>query len=541
MKWKRIHQTLTCTMKNNTIQKLPTKSLWLSLLYIFSFENNHDKLFCQGFIHQVISCKRSNRLDSTGVNNSNHHHNELYISYQNNNKNERRLFKRRMERLQNFQLSFSSLFFDDDDDVDVNIDDINWDEEEDDDHGGDDTDDDVEEELNFNIQYQGRITLEEENYNSRKNNSTNDMSTSTSSLKSKNDNFIEDDTDETYYEQLFMKQAGLTLSQEEDDEDVDDDELDELNEDSSYEDHEKREMLHRESIQNAEEYYQSMRQLKKEFNSKRYQLQNQSKFKRNRDREIVKRTRLEERAMFLALRALRRQNSFHYYPTTIDSLNNDSTDGTNIQKQGLDEERQSSKSPFAINTIPLPTLSFSSTRNYKCREDYVNEDIVQIEKRLYGNRFKNAYNIYVRLLETLDEIKLDSKRKAQDYLLDKIERSVHSNDAMIPVQSDVDRTMEINMRQKERMNIIISLSLYGIHQNNNHVHKRSNPKNSQEEKILKSINAQFNLDSIDIQDLESILRIRGNVKRRGRLPKSRDKIMEQLIVSFSNDLFSIKN
>ena len=45
------------------------------------------------------------------------------------------------------------------------------------------------------------------------------------------------------------------------------------------------------------------------------------------------------------------------------------------------------------------------------------------------------------------------------------------------------------------------------------------------------------LDNVDTDDLLTILRIRGNVRRRGRTPKTRSKVLEYVEESFAQPLF----
>jgi hypothetical protein len=453
---------------------------------------------------------------------------------------------------------YSSLFFDDDID-------INWDEEDDD-------------ELNFDIQYQGSA-LEDENQK-EDHNKMNNQNQSSDDNKDEDED-MEDDTDESYYDTLFKEQDGIILSKEElennnDDDDDDDDgdnfllqkpreaeteiiaeEVTVIQEESINKKHELEhevEHEHAESIQNINEYHEKMQQIKKDFNNKRIMLQNQSKFQRQQQREKIRRFQLEERAMFLALRALRQQSRM-YAPTTTTQRTPRRSRGrnTNTNDSIMEQEEQPSLYSTATTTI-LPTLSLSATRNYKRKEDIINNELIEIEQRLYGHRFKKAYAVYVRLLETLNEMKNESKQRVTDYIFDKVEQSVQgqvgsedqgratavvstattSTTATTMINSGIDESMYMNQHQQERMSIITTLSLYRKPVLDS---VASLPSSHTKEKILIEIQKKYDFDSISIQDLSSILRIRGNAKRRGRIPKTRQKVIQLLADSFATDLF----
>ena len=222
--------------------------------------------------------------------------------------------------------------------------------------------------------------------------------------------------------------------------------------------------------------------MKQDFEMKKIILQNESKLKRKQQRQMKRQFQLEERATFLALRALRRQSTFHSTSTAIETVLNTSSQITSFPTNAGIRTTKTTKSTNVATTTPLPTLSFSATRNYKRREDYVNDDhnLLEIEQKLYGQRFKKAYNVYYRLLQTLEEMRVESKQRAKDYLLDKVEQSVQviatttTNTASAAVmestaktlpsrellEKDIKESIEMNQRQQERMTVITTLSLY---------------------------------------------------------------------------------
>ena len=407
---------------------------------------------------------------------------------------------------------YSSLFYhDDDDNDDVNDDDINWDEEDEDE---DDTN------TNFNIQYQGRSIL------------------------------LEDDTDESYYENLFRQQAG----------NINNDDGDDDNEDKTFQIQNENQSTKSElsSLTKSIKYSTKNNNSNNNYNNynnkqiQRNTIQNQSKYKRKQKRKDVIQGRIEERAMFLALRLLRRQSTTFLQSST--SYNNSSSSYSNTTTSSIqyDDNHQYNDNNNnnilinTINTIPLPTISISSTIQYKTKEDNVNHDIITIEKKLYGNRYKVTYNVYLRLLETLHQIKNESKIKAREYIVDGIEGSILYDDdnvknTMQELNLDrIQQSIEMNSYQKERMKNIIQLSLFRIKQqayNNSSSNNKQDKSTLSKESIFNKVNDIYDLDSMSLEDLSSILRIRGNVNRRGRLPKTRKKIMEQLALSFSTNLF----
>ncbi len=272
--------------------------------------------------------------------------------------------------------------------------------------------------------------------------------------------------------------------------------------------------------------------------------------------------------------------------------------------------------------LPSPTLSYSSTRNYKRQEDYPVVDVIktrrwslnidhndsnygknnhhnsiEIEKRLYGNRYKNAYGVYLRLLQVLEKIKSETKDQVSEYVFDQIEQSFSRTASSTPpppaattttltttttttttvkltntqssgtklepnpnimmmmedeqqklpsnvmVQnSDIDKSIKMNKQNQERMKVIIALALFRRHDANQDAAGSlltwsSSSSSSQQQVVMEFIDNKYDLKTITVQDLIYILRVRGNVKRRGPIPKSRKKVLEHLSISFSTDLF----
>ena len=99
---------------------------------------------------------------------------------------------------------------------------------------------------------------------------------------------------------------------------------------------------------------------------------------------------------------------------------------------------------------PFPSLSQSSTRNYKRRGDDIylqdNEHQLKLEQKLYGKRFKVAQQLYIRLLTTLDEMRLEAKEMASDLIADFIEEDVR---LMI--------VKEVEEEQKEELSHLVNM------------------------------------------------------------------------------------
>jgi hypothetical protein len=293
-----------------------------------------------------------------------------------------------------------------------------------------------------------------------------------------------DDTDETYYEQLFLQQS-LGVEQKR-----------------------KAEQISGRSTQqeNTSELlgelqdYEKMVVLRKEWKEKVSQMRNESIQTRKLRRKSIKRNNLEERASFLALRALR------------------------MQTMPLEES-----SPNKVFPSPIPTLSISSSRNYKRKEDEMDKREVLLERKLYGKRFKDAKKVYIRLLEFVEEKRSESTAMASELIADRLEKefsfslslSGDTNDGTLVEESRTkyaDEVTKMNESQQMLMTTLVHLSVNG-------------------KSALDSKSDTLNLGAIDTEDLCSILKIRGNAKRRGRLPKGRTKVLEYLLESFSRPLF----
>lgn len=482
-------------------------------------------------------------------------------------------FHKRSNSARAINVLYSTIFFDDDDD-------INWDEDDDDD------------DLNFNVQYQGRAFDEDFKGSSDGTDSSSSRSVKSSAhgeMQQSAFDDIDDDTDDSYYDNLFKLQSGLTIDEKENNDDYDnelEEEEDFIQGDMSNNDKEYQTSQyeqHEDSLQQAEEYNESMSQIKKEFYEKRIKQIRHHQWERQLDRFEKKASQMEERAMFLALRALRQQSkmftTMNLYHQSISSISlieepikTESNKSTPTKALSESKEKNISLDSLLDKSIPSPTLSYSSTRNYKRQDDYPrennkrknnddddgdndNEDanIIEIEKRLYGNRFKNAFGVYLRLLQVLDEIKFETKDQASEYLLDQMEQSfelaqAHSSDNIpsavlsgAPTMSytKIQNTIEMKKQNQERMKVIIALSLFRRHEVNTGLSSTIQMQNhqQQQQKVMKMIQEKYDLDEISIQDLVYILQIRGNVKRRGRIPRSRQKLIEQLTLSFWSDIF----
>lgn len=381
----------------------------------------------------------------------------------------------------------SSIFFDDD---------LGWDEEH-----------DIENE--FDVEYQG--------------NALNDASTpdilqdrkrdSNAHDKEKSMDLL-DDTDEFYYEKLFEEQSyGASKEEEVSDTFENDEQEPEITQDER-------------RFQEAEQEYQRRKTEMEEWKLQFQEFQQESLRLRQTNRIQKKRQRLQERASFLALRALR--------PPKF------------ILDDASKHERR---------FLPQPTLSLSSARNYLRREDLLQDDeSLNLEQKLHGERYKNALGVYTRLLMALDEMQMQSQEAAKDLISEKVEREVESlfhnekrggkethgtsTSSTVGRDESLDEVMMYNRRHQARMTTIVHLSL---HQESNSIHQAHHDK---EIKMPVDVGmmklCRFNsdqLDSIPTHDLQTVLHIRGNMKRRGRLPKARLKIISQLQQSFLRPLF----
>eukprot|EP00979_Chaetoceros_neogracilis_P014023 scaffold4314_cov222-Chaetoceros_neogracile.AAC.2 len=314
-----------------------------------------------------------------------------------------------------------------------------------------------------------------------------------------------DDTDESYYEQLFLlqnvSQGGTKGSILDNDDDDDDDDRSDVKEGQD-----KIVDTSKEEKSQKMKYEQTMA-LRKEWKEKVHQMRNESiqtrKFKRQRQR----RSKLEERASLLALRALRLQ-SISYHENEVD-----------------DEEKK---------LKPVPSLSISSISNYKRKGDELNGNEIRVQQKFYGKKFKIAQGVYIRLFEVLEEMRMESNKMASEMIADQVEEEVSVSLAVsvsVPVGvSDgkmkyisssrgvtsrfVDDVTKVNEIRKAGMNRVVHLSLNGGEKDD-----------------------ELSLKDLNTEELRAILRIRGNARRRGRIPKTRSKVLEHLEESFALPLF----
>lgn len=314
------------------------------------------------------------------------------------------------------------------------------------------------------------------------------------SLKKVEFDDIEDDTDDSYYEQLFLQQnMSPNPSQEDKDEEIQTKKDDKLKQEKEEEKKRQQQML----------------LFEQEWRERVHQMRNDIVQTRKLKRLEYKRSQLEERASLLALRALREQNvalqDFNRLDTT-----NESNSHEKIQKKLKNQK------------LVHPTLSLASMRNYKRKDDvYLSENELRLEQKLYGRRFKSAQSVYIRLLEVLEDMRIESTRVASDMIADRVEEeasvalasSEKTKSTVMTSKSFVEQVTKMNQFQKQRMKTVVQLSLNGIDDGNQ------------------------DLAQVETEILLMILRVRGNVKKRGRYPKTRSKILEHLKESFVKPLF----
>ena len=359
------------------------------------------------------------------------------------------------------QLSLRSTLFDDED--------IDWDAEEDADE--------------FEIKYQSVFEENKDESNSGK---------GTETVKITTLNEL-DDTAEDYYEQLFLQQSlGLEEKTVANEEIIQEEVITSRN--------------NEETSTESQERYEQMMVLRKEWKEKVHQMRNESIQARKIRRQSLKRKHIEERASFLALRALR------------------------LQSLPVDQS-----SPKKKIIRPTPSLSISSLRNYKRRGDEIGAHEYKLEQKIYGKRFGAAKEVYVRLLEVLEEMRLESTKMASELIADRVEEDVAVTilaNAGGGLEAEimktrktkvVDEVATMNQVQQKRMRTVVNLSLNG--------------ENVLTNNSLAEDSTSINLNTVETEDLCSILWIRGNMKR--RLPKTRSKVLEQLKDSYSRPLFEL--
>jgi hypothetical protein len=183
---------------------------------------------------------------------------------------------------------------------------------------------------------------------------------------------------------------------------------------------------------------------------------------------------------------------------------------------------------------PVPSLSISSISNYKRKGDELNENEIRVQQKFYGKKFKIAQGVYIRLFEVLEEMRMESNKMASEMIADQVEEEVSVSLAVsvsVPVGvSDVkmkhisssrgvtsrfvDDVTKVNEIRKAGMNRVVHLSLNGGEKDD-----------------------ELSLNDLNTEELRAILRIRGNARRRGRIPKTRSKVLEHLEESFALPLF----
>ena len=108
---------------------------------------------------------------------------------------------------------------------------------------------------------------------------------------------------------------------------------------------------------------------------------------------------------------------------------------------------------------------------------------------------------------------------------------------MVGREESFDDLVKNNRRHQARMTTIISMSLHKDSNGMSKLHHNEEREMPMDHRMTKQLGFNAEFDSIPTHDLQTVLRIRGNIKRRGRLPKSRRKILSQLQQSFLTPLF----
>lgn len=376
---------------------------------------------------------------------------------------------------------FSPIFLDDQDD-----DELIWDVEDDDEYDDDDK---------FDVKFESSIYEEDSEIRQKKIQNRDDIQARVAVPVGMADDV--DDTDDSYYEQLFLQQSRLSLNK---------------GKGASGQQRTIRAKGLQESkqtfqknvgnvdqqIPNSRLTYKEVVSLRKDWKEKIRQMRNEAVATRKNARQGQKHLQMEERSSLLALKALRLQSMMQH------------------------EQLSSKKGVKPIDAIPI-----STTKNYKEMKDKMNNPIIRLEQKMYGKRFKTAQKVYFRLLEVLEAMTVEAKRKASEMIANRLQEQVAMDSMEHLTDSNHDKKNEshdtnsiflenvtkMNARQKLRMHRIAYLSLNG----------------GEVERLT--------LSDIDTEDLRAILRIRGNIKRRGRMPKERNKVIEQLEESFASPLF----
>ena len=256
-------------------------------------------------------------------------------------------------------------------------------------------------------------------------------------------------------------------------------------------------------------------------------------------------TLLKDRATYLATRALYMQTQM-YHPSFL----NQTRERMTMEPQQQQQLQQ--REPY----WPAPTLSYSATRNYKRKQDVivalpqqqqqggilVEKEDPRNNKQKYkkgeqGKQFQHACNVYIRLLEALDDIRNQATIQGTLFV-----RQLERQKAISTTQTTTASSVEMNLNTTEtllwihqrhfhRMKLLIQLALHANH----HAFFF---QEQQEQKL--GINATA-LESIDTQDLLQAIYIRGNLPKNKwkRLPKKRSKVLEYFQQSYSYPLFHV--
>ena len=261
-------------------------------------------------------------------------------------------------------------------------------------------------------------------------------------------------------------------------------------------------------------------------------LQQDARTERYKHRYQCNRQLLEDRARYLALRALRMQ--------------------TRVQQHIIQANHNAT---LPKTQWPAPSLSFSATRNYKRKEDTViSQAQLKLEQRLYGKRFKQAWKVYIRLLEALHDIRNHGKQQGAE-IVRQVQRQQagHDHDR----QSMGDHTLSSPVSVVHNTTHGTTQTLFMMHQSN---HQRMKlliqlalhgdlyfffPTSMSVLQDSTSIISRPNVDPATLrhvatEELIQAIKIRGNIERKGalRLSKRREKVLEYFEQSYGRSLFT---
>jgi len=261
------------------------------------------------------------------------------------------------------------------------------------------------------------------------------------------------------------------------------------------------------------------------------QLQKDAHLQRQEHRYQRNRNLLEDRARYLALRALRTQTRF---------------------QQLVLQPMQNSTTTLPLSVLkpkwPAPSLSSSATRNYIRKEDTLLSDTQRkLEQKLYGKRFKHAWKVYIRLLEALEEVRNHGKQQGAELvrLRERHQAILLNTSYTTHVDADSQESTEslfvVHKNNHDRMKQLIRLALYGDE------YFFFPPVSStvilQDPLTPTRIHVQRKIDPtllkhVATEDLIRAIKIRGNLPRKGsRFPKKREKVLEYFEQSYNFALF----